>query len=85
MALILLPWGGVLDAQQIGLTVFLLAVAFASIRHRAMPRWLSWPAAVLAALFLVLPNTTIPVIITYLWAMVASVTLAVQGRPRVTA
>ena len=51
-ALVLLPWGGVLDVQQIGLTVFLFAVAFASIRHRAIPRWLGWPAAVLAALFL---------------------------------
>src|SRR5690606_25497261 len=84
-AMILLPWGGVLGVQGIGLAAFLLAVAFASIRHRAVPRWLGWPAAVLAAAFLVLPDTTIPVILTYLWAMVAGVTLAVQGRPQTTA
>lgn len=83
--LIFLPWGGVLDVQQIGLAVFLFAVAFASIRHRAIPRWLGWPAVVLAVLFLVLPNATIPVILTYLWAIVAGVTLAVQGRPRTSA
>ncbi|HLV59675.1 MAG TPA: hypothetical protein VKY81_12550, partial [Natronosporangium sp.] len=76
-------WGGLLGMQKVGMAVWFLVVAFASIRHRALPRWLGWPAAVLAAVFLVLPDATIPVIISFLWVMVAGVTLAVQGRPQV--
>jgi hypothetical protein len=79
-ALMLLAWGGLLGVVRIGLAVWFAAVAIASIRHRALPRWLGWPAAVLAVAFFLMPDASIAVIVSFLWMLVASVTLTLLGR-----
>lgn len=39
-----------------------------------------WPAAVLAVAFFLMPDATVAVIVSFLWMLVASITLAVLGR-----
>jgi hypothetical protein len=79
-ALFLLGWAGLTGFLRISLAVWLAALAIASIRHHALPAWLGWPAALLAVALGVMPDATIAILITFLWAIAAAVTLTVLGR-----
>jgi hypothetical protein len=79
-ALFALGWTGLIGFLRIGLAIWLAALAIASIRHRALPAWLGWPAALLAVAFAVIPDATIAILVTFLWAIAVAATLTVLGR-----
>jgi hypothetical protein len=79
-ALFALGWAGLIGFLRIGLAIWLATLAIASIRHRALPAWLGWPAGLLAVAFAVLPDATIAVLVTFMWTAAAAVTVTVLGR-----
>ena len=67
-----------------GTVLFLLAVATAGIAGRAFPRWLAWPALVLAVVYLT-PFGYFASLLVLLWAAVTGIVMAVRPTPRVAA
>jgi hypothetical protein len=67
-----------------GTVLFLLAVATAGIAGRAFPRWLAWPALVLAMVYLT-PFGFYASLLFLPWAAVTGIVMAVRPMPRVAA
>jgi hypothetical protein len=89
------PWlsPAALQATHVGATVggidggtvlFLLAVATAGIAGRALPRWLAWPALVLAIVYFT-PFGYFASLFVLLWAAVTGIVMAVRPAGRVPA
>jgi hypothetical protein len=89
------PWlaPAALQATHVGATVggidggtvlFLLTVATAGIAGRAFPRWLAWPALVLAIVYLT-PFGYFASLFVLPWAAVTGIVMAVRPAPSVPA
>jgi hypothetical protein len=76
--------GGTVGGIDGGTVLFLLAVATAGIAGRAFPRWLAWPALVLAIVYFT-PFGFYASLLFLAWAAVTGIVMAVRPAPRVAA